>query len=256
MIGNNYGYVFIVDTETRQKTEIFCSTLSVPIFSSCWRNETTIYSGNRNGYIHVYDRRSKRTDANLAHDAGVCGLKWNLDRTLLASGSNDDTVKIWDPRDMKKPTRTIKRNAAIKALSWHPYDPKLLVSGGGTADRKIVMHHVDVDKEIWEIQTGSQISSVEWVDKSHVITTHGKNKRDASLHSGFMDCDVKIWNCDYGLLRTTGAKQTDRIMSGVITPNRDRFITAGCEDVLCILDLNVIMGKSHVFDKTECYPIR
>ncbi len=74
--------------------------------------------------------------------------------TLLASGGNDNTVCIFDLRRTDKLLDHYKHDAAIKALDWMM--PNTLVSGGGTADRKIKKWK-DGQGVFASIDTGSQI---------------------------------------------------------------------------------------------------
>ena len=45
---------------------------------------------------------------------------------------------IWDGRSVDSPVHTLSEHqAAVKAISWCPWQPKTLASGGGTNDREI-----------------------------------------------------------------------------------------------------------------------
>jgi WD40 repeat protein len=54
----------------------------------------------------------------------------------LATGGNDNTVFIFDLRKSNTMITTYNHLAAIKALTWIP-NKNILVTGGGTADKKI-----------------------------------------------------------------------------------------------------------------------
>lgn len=47
--------------------------------------------------------------------------------------------------------------AAVKALAWCPWQPSLLASGGGTADRKIRFWNANTGTCISDIDTQSQV---------------------------------------------------------------------------------------------------
>ena len=63
----------------------------------------------------------------------LLGLKTNV---WQATGGNDNLVSIWDARSLAAPKfQKTNHRAAVKALSWCPWQPNLLASGGGSYDR-------------------------------------------------------------------------------------------------------------------------
>ena len=60
---------------------------------------------------------------------------------------------VWDGRSPDSPVHTLSAHqAAVKAISWCPWQPKTLASGGGTNDREI---------RFWNSATGICINSVD-----------------------------------------------------------------------------------------------
>jgi periodic tryptophan protein 1 len=56
-------------------------------------------------------------------------LFFTLYSHLLASGSVDQTVMLWDLREGKV-ARTIKdHKEKVQALSWHPFETEMLLTG-------------------------------------------------------------------------------------------------------------------------------
>ena len=89
-----------------------------------------------------------------AHKAEVCGLKWTRGN-ILASGGNENHVYVWDlaKRSSSNFLHCFKDHcAAVKALSWCPYDSSVLASGGGTEDRSI---------KLWNVKKGTIICSID-----------------------------------------------------------------------------------------------
>lgn len=117
-------------------------------------------SGSRSGVIHHHDvRQADHLVGQLSgHTQEVCGLKWSPDGRYLASGGNDNLLQIWQAKagfnyTEAQPQYTFTQHqAAVKALAWCPWQPSLLASGGGTADRHI---------RFWNCNTGSCVSSVD-----------------------------------------------------------------------------------------------
>lgn len=88
----------------------------------------------------------------------MCGLKWSPDGKFLASGANDNLLNIWPqlPDQMYTTSRPLhtfsEHQAAVKALAWCPWQPGVLASGGGTADRCI---------RLWNVNSGALLSTTD-----------------------------------------------------------------------------------------------
>ncbi|CAK9135921.1 unnamed protein product [Ilex paraguariensis] len=120
-------------------------------------NDHILTSGSHDKSIINHDVRARNslTSRLEAHSKEVCGLKWSRSGKKLASGGDDNVVHIWDSLKMGSNHFMHRFNnhcAAVKALSWCPYDSDVLASGGGIADGCI---------KLWNTQKGTCISSVD-----------------------------------------------------------------------------------------------
>lgn len=156
-------------------------------------NESTVSSGSRDRKICNWDVREKGKRAYstlLGHRQEVCGLKWGggVGVRQLASGGNDNKLMIWDARGSglgasggnAHPSSTAtgvnvagggvdagtgvvpvwkwhEHSAAVKAIAWNPHIPGVLVSGGGTQDKKMRFWNTMVGSMLAEVDTGSQV---------------------------------------------------------------------------------------------------
>jgi cell division cycle protein 20 (cofactor of APC complex) len=73
--------------------------------------------------------------------------------------------------------------AAVKAVSWCPFQNHTLASGGGTADRNIRMWNTATGACTHAVDTGSQVCALQWSDH---------NKELVSSH-GFSDNQLILW---------------------------------------------------------------
>ena len=61
----------------------------------------------------------------------------------LAAGSNENKCLLYDARGVHfKLINSLVHDAAVKAIAWSPHNENLLVTGGGTKDRKIKLWNV------------------------------------------------------------------------------------------------------------------
>src|SRR5688500_15180065 len=77
-----------------------------------------------------------------AHNQWVSAVAFSPDGTLIASGSADDTVKLWDAKTVKEIKNLRADGKGITALAFSP-DGKRIVSG-----------HWNKTLKIWDCQTG------------------------------------------------------------------------------------------------------
>lgn len=144
-------------------------------------------SGSKDRKICVSDMRTKNTNQpalKLPHNGEICGLAWQSRGFALASGGNNNQVKVWD---IRKPLTTIQtihdHTAAIRAVEFSPLDSSLLASGGGAGDNVLRIGNIKRPKEKpLLIKTQSQICSLLWDPLCHrVLTSHGFSKYQLCL---------------------------------------------------------------------------
>ena len=104
-----------------------------------WNENSVLSSGSIDSKILNHDIRLRNglVSKYLGHEQEICGLKWSPDGTQLASGGNDNMLCIWDMRHNKPRITFREHTAAVKAISWCPWQRGLLSSGGGSLDKTI-----------------------------------------------------------------------------------------------------------------------
>ena len=103
-------------------------------------NKHILSTGSRSGLVLNHDVRvaEHKVAELVSHTAEVCGLAWQPNALQIASGANDNLVNIWDARSLNAPKfQKTNHKAAVKALSWCPWQNNLLATGGGSYDRHI-----------------------------------------------------------------------------------------------------------------------
>lgn len=136
-------------------------------------------TGSKDRAVALVDVRAGRGAAvaagAAAHRQEVCGLRWAPDGVLLASGGNDNRLVLWDRRALARPLAVLRAHgAAVKALAWSPHARGLLVSGGGTADRRLRFWDARTLACLGAVDTGSQVCNAAWAASvDELATTHG-----------------------------------------------------------------------------------
>ena len=85
-------------------------------------------SGSRTEIVQVLDLASKQITSMISdHDNVILDIAWSPNGELLASGSMDTTVKVWDVAS-RQSIATFKHNDVVTSVAWSP-DGKHLASG-------------------------------------------------------------------------------------------------------------------------------
>ncbi|TMW68249.1 hypothetical protein Poli38472_005717 [Pythium oligandrum] len=86
-----------------------------------------IFSGADDATLKGWDLRMQTSDAALPlfqrkqHSMGVCSIQFHPnDENVVAVGSYDEYVSLWDHRNMKAPLSTHCTGGGVWRLKWHP----------------------------------------------------------------------------------------------------------------------------------------
>lgn len=222
-VGVSTGHTLLWDVEQAKKLRTLKGHID-GVSSLSW-NEHILSSGSRSGEIRHSDVRSREHEVAKVkgHQREVCGLSWSLDGRTLASGGNDNAVRLWTMSQPNAPKSTFSEHkAAVKALSWCPWQSNLLASGAGTADRAIKIWNCNSETLVKSVDTKSQVCSVVWSDNCHEL---------ASSH-GFPNNDIVIWKYP-NMTRLAELKgHSDRVLALSKSKDGTTLVSAGADETL------------------------
>ncbi|KAJ5161846.1 cell division cycle protein Cdc20 [Penicillium capsulatum] len=185
----------------------------------------TLSTGARSGLVFNHDVRiaQHKVAELVSHTSEVCGLEWRSDGAQLATGGNDNLVNIWDARSLSAPkfTKTNHR-AAVKALSWCPWQLNLLATGGGSYDRHIHFWNTTTGARTNSIDTGSQVTSLRW----------SNHYREIVSSSGFPDNSLSIWSYPTLVRNVEIPAHETRVLHSSLSPDGQLLATAAADESL------------------------
>ncbi|KAG7171307.1 diphthine methyltransferase-like isoform X2 [Homarus americanus] len=95
-------------------------------------NPNIVYTGGDDCKFRRYDVRNEPANPTLTsrvHSAGVTSIHSSAhSEYLLASGSYDEIVNLWDTRTMRSPCSSISLSGGIWRLKWDPQGRNLLLA--------------------------------------------------------------------------------------------------------------------------------
>ena len=155
----------------------------------------------------------------VGHGNVVRTAAMSVDGKLLASGSMDGTVKIWEVRTGRLIRTLVGHKNGVRAVIFHP-DGKQLVSGGG--DRVV---------KVWDLVVGEQEQTL--VGPSQPVATLTVNGSGSQIAAGSEDGKVYVWNTETGELLRSIAAHTNGALGIAFTPH-GRLLSGGADNTVKI----------------------
>lgn len=181
-VGTSHGEVQIWDGGEGQRQLRSLKGRSGRVGAVAWY-EHVLSCGAADSEVHHHDVRQREHFVGRLEGHGdlVCGLEYNADG-VLASGSNDNTVCIWDRCNFSTALHSFGHQAAVKALKWCPWNRHTLASGGGSADRQVCLWNASSGRMLQAADAESQVTAIAWGShEKELVTAHGYSRNQLSL---------------------------------------------------------------------------
>ncbi|KAJ3158820.1 Diphthine methyltransferase [Geranomyces michiganensis] len=95
-------------------------------------NRERVWTGGDDAVLRSWDLREGAAVASVMsrrHEAGVCSIQSHPHKEhILATGSYDERILIWDTRNMRSPMVEHAAGGGVWRLKWHPSDPTRLLA--------------------------------------------------------------------------------------------------------------------------------
>jgi WD40 repeat protein len=162
----------------------------------------TIYEGNERNRLE-------------GHESVVYSVSFSPDGKTLASGSYDNTIKLWNVETGKE-IRSLKgHKGEVISVSFSP-DGKTLASGS-----------LDKTIKLWNVKTGKEIRSLKGHEGGVYSVSFGPDGK--TLASGSEDKTIKLWNVETSKEIRSLKGHEGGVYSVSFSPN-GKTLASGSED--------------------------
>lgn len=249
-VGTNTGRAVLYDTEHSKRLRTW-SNHSSRIGAMAWLSNI-LSTGGRDHTIYHHDVRSPAPHFRklAGHMQEICGMKWNTEGTMLATGGNDNNLLVWDSHENLLMHRFAEHTAAVKAISWNPHKRGVLVSGGGTADKTIKFWNTISGTLTHSYDTGSQVCNIAYSKKTDdIVSTHGYANNAVSSSN-----QVIVWKADKMQRIATLTGHASRVLYMSMSSDGSTVVTGAGDETLRFWDVfsSVENPRADPEDRQSC----
>lgn len=162
------------------------------------------------------------------HTGKILALAFSTDSKRLASGADDNVVRIWDAGNGEFQKPALRHGDPVRALAWSP-DGKRLASGGwgGGYEARI---------KLWDQAKPGDEKALDWKDRTGTPTQadlRGLAFSPNGKHLASGGGPLRIWNLDQDSapLVLTWQKTLPSYIYGVAFSPDGKTVAAGCHEM-------------------------
>jgi hypothetical protein len=136
-----------------------------------------------------------------SHSLLISSLSWSPIGNKIASGSYDNTIKIWDGKSLKLLKTLEGHSSSVYSVSWNHDGTKMI---SGSRDKTI---------KIWDSSTGIVLHTLE----GHTEDIHSVdwNHDDSKIVSGSWDKTIQIWGWKKSTFSFLGGGETWKLLKSL-----------------------------------------
>ncbi|MBC7777583.1 MAG: TIR domain-containing protein [Phycisphaerae bacterium] len=158
------------------------------------------------------------------HSDTIFGIAFSPDGKKIASGSGNNTIKIWDAGSGENTATLEGHTSAVYSVSFSP-DGKKIASGSN--DKTI---------KIWDADSGKNMATL--LGHTHEVWCVSFSRDGKKVASGSYDKTIKIWDAGSGKNITTLLGHTGEILSVAFSADGKKVASSASDSTIKIWDID------------------
>ena len=158
-----------------------------------------------------------------AHNDSVKSIAFSRDGKMLASGSADDTIKLWNLATNQNIATLTGNSSTVYTVAFSP-DGKMLASGS-----------IDNTIKIWDIESRQNTDTLS--GHSDSIWSVAFSKDGKTLASASRDGTIKLWNLETNQEIATLNEHSKDVMVVAFSPDRKTLASGSSDNTIKLWDL-------------------
>ncbi|NES06570.1 MAG: protein kinase [Okeania sp. SIO2F4] len=176
----------------------------------------------------------------IGHQKWVCSVAFSKDEKIVASGSEDETIKLWEVDSGTEILTMRGHSGYVNSVAFSP-DGKILASG---SDDKTI--------RLWEIKTGKLLCILgdwgrgEYFGHSGAVTAIAFHPDGKTLASASKDKSVKVWrlgddiyDANFGKVMMTLSGHSRPVRAIAFSPDGKTLASGSEDNTIKIWDLSL-----------------
>jgi WD40 repeat protein len=153
--------------------------------------------------------------------------------TVVASGSKDDTVRVWHATTKADIRDYTGHSDIIEAISWSPGGQKIASASDDNTVRVWTVQQDDGQDVRYNRHNDQNVNAVAWAPNSQLIASGGRDRT------------VRLWSPQDGTTAGTFRRHGDEVRAVAWSSDSQRIVSGGDDTRVLVWNPNVLIGGNN-----------